>query len=287
MGFGSAPIQARTVVRQDAAPSNTDVLWLDTTTSPPTLKQYDSDGASWVSVAPSYVTAQATQPSEPVEGDLWVDTDSTPQRVYQYDGSTFNALANFAEFDSHATSTANPHNVSAGQVGAPTESEYDNHVADSAAHHVKPTSTQSGGERKFQYYQDWSLPNFYSSGDVRTDVQLTPLPWDGVSVDIVRTARNVDDNSSPSCGLKIELHSVTSGSWVEIYNDIVALPYLTEDTSATVWSGNVISCPVDYYDQFRVTITSYTNDPSNAGTEFTTFDYTPRVVYDTVHSHSI
>lgn len=47
----STAIQARTVLKQDTEPDNTDALWLDTTTDPATLKRYDSGAASWSSVS--------------------------------------------------------------------------------------------------------------------------------------------------------------------------------------------------------------------------------------------
>lgn len=49
MGQQTTPIQARTVITGDTAPNNTSVLWRDSTTNPPTLRQYD--GTEWVPVA--------------------------------------------------------------------------------------------------------------------------------------------------------------------------------------------------------------------------------------------
>jgi hypothetical protein len=86
----STPIQARTVFRQSAAPADTGALWLDTNTSPPTLKQYNSNNSSWEPVASSAVTAQDSTPSSSEEGDIWVDTSVNPPDLYVYDGSAFN-----------------------------------------------------------------------------------------------------------------------------------------------------------------------------------------------------
>lgn len=51
MPLSSTPIQARTVLRQETAPGDTGLLWLDTTTEPATLKIYDSAAGEWGSVA--------------------------------------------------------------------------------------------------------------------------------------------------------------------------------------------------------------------------------------------
>jgi hypothetical protein len=81
----STAIQARTVYRQEAEPSDTAALWLDTNTSPPTLKQYNTNTSAWEAVATSSVTVQDTAPPSPNEGDLWVDTSGTVPILKSYD----------------------------------------------------------------------------------------------------------------------------------------------------------------------------------------------------------
>lgn len=54
MGMNSTPIQARSVIRGPTAPGNTDLLWMDTTTTPAELKQHD--GSEWVPVASNPVS---------------------------------------------------------------------------------------------------------------------------------------------------------------------------------------------------------------------------------------
>jgi hypothetical protein len=46
----STAIQARTVFRQDTAPSNTDALWIDTSETANPLKTYSEQNAAWEKV---------------------------------------------------------------------------------------------------------------------------------------------------------------------------------------------------------------------------------------------
>jgi hypothetical protein len=50
MGLDSTPVQARTVLKQGTEPSNTDVIWVDTTGTTNTVKFYD--GGSWKKIKP-------------------------------------------------------------------------------------------------------------------------------------------------------------------------------------------------------------------------------------------
>lgn len=50
MTLGSSPVQARTVFRQNTAPSDTSVVWFDTSVNPSVLKQYDTSQSKWIEV---------------------------------------------------------------------------------------------------------------------------------------------------------------------------------------------------------------------------------------------
>lgn len=91
MTMNSRAISSSTVVRQDTTPDNQEVLWLDSTTSPATLKQYDGNTSSWEPVATSVVSRQNTAPTAPVDGDLWQDTSLTPPVLKSYDGGRWKA----------------------------------------------------------------------------------------------------------------------------------------------------------------------------------------------------
>lgn len=82
-------LTAEDVFKQDTEPQDTNDLWLDTNTTPPTLKQYDPNTSEWSSVASSAATVQDTEPQSPVEGDLWQDTSQNPAVLKQYDGNNW------------------------------------------------------------------------------------------------------------------------------------------------------------------------------------------------------
>lgn len=88
MSMNSRAIAQRSIARQDNAPQDTSLLWLDTTTDPASLKQYNSSESAWEPVASSVVTKQDTAPSNPKDGDLWLDLGTNPYVLHYYESAT-------------------------------------------------------------------------------------------------------------------------------------------------------------------------------------------------------
>lgn len=76
MPLNSQPIQARSILRATSAPGDTDLLWLDSSTSPATLKQYDAVAGDWTPIAshPVSLTEGAAEWDEP---EFTLHTDGT------------------------------------------------------------------------------------------------------------------------------------------------------------------------------------------------------------------
>lgn len=67
-------------------------LWVNTSTSPATLKVYDSTTFQTISFLPGSSVATSpsgTAPSSPTLGQLWLDTSQTPDELKVYDGAAF------------------------------------------------------------------------------------------------------------------------------------------------------------------------------------------------------
>lgn len=89
MSMNSRAIAQRSIARQDNAPQDTSLLWLDTSFDPAKLKQYNASTSNWEPIASSVVTKQDTQPTAPTVGDLWQDTSRSPAVLKVYDGSNW------------------------------------------------------------------------------------------------------------------------------------------------------------------------------------------------------
>lgn len=88
MSMNSRAIAQRSIARQDTAPEDTSLLWLDTTFDPAKLKQYNGSTSEWQSIASSVVTKQDTAPEAPEDGDIWQDTSVSPAILKRYESNT-------------------------------------------------------------------------------------------------------------------------------------------------------------------------------------------------------
>lgn len=93
MPLGSTAIQPTAVYIQDGSPAQTEtgIIWVDTSTDPPTTKVYNGSTSNWEPVAADVVKAQDTEPGNPDKGTLWIDTSGDPT-TWLYDGAAFTSL---------------------------------------------------------------------------------------------------------------------------------------------------------------------------------------------------
>lgn len=88
MSMNSRAITQRQIARQDTAPQDTALLWLDTSFDPAVLKTYNGTTEAWEPVASSVVSKQDTAPQSPADGDMWQDTSVSPAVLKQYDSAS-------------------------------------------------------------------------------------------------------------------------------------------------------------------------------------------------------